>query len=133
MTRFILVLLCALSSPGTFADLTWAGESAAYTAYADLDTLQASGSTMIMWDTIDGKSVGKIGKLRGVTYRSQRTQMEYDCKGRRSRRLYYAAYSGQMASGAIVYSSLGPFRWESAAPGGVAAAMLDIACRGLAG
>jgi hypothetical protein len=128
MTRFIFALLCVLTSGRSVAALTWVGEAAAYTAYADLDTLRASGSTVIMWDTIDGKTVGTIRKLRGATYRSQRTQMEYDCAGRRSRRLYYAAYSGPMATGSIVYSSVGPFGWESAAPGSVAGAMLDIAC-----
>jgi hypothetical protein len=129
MSRFIFALLWTIASGTAFAALTWAGESAGYTAYADLDTLRVSGSTAIMWDTLDGKGVGTIRKLRGATYRSQRTQMEYDCKGRRSRRLYYAAYSGPMAGGAIVYSSLGPFQWEAVAPGSVPAAMLDIACR----
>lgn len=103
------------------------GESELMFAYANPATIRRSGNVIRMWGLYDFKTVQQ-NPVAGRPFSSERTQVEYDCKGERSRILYLSWHSGRMAGGDVVYDELGPDRWIPVAPGSIMRLLWTFAC-----
>ena len=103
------------------------GESELMFAYANPATIRRSGDMVRMWGLYDFKTVQE-NPIAGKPYFSERTQIEYDCKGERTRILYLLWHSGQMGGGEVVYDILGPDRWIPVSPGSIIQLLLKFGC-----
>jgi len=94
--------------------------------YAARSTIRRSGNLVTMWDMHDFKAQQAF---QGKQYLSLKNQMEYDCKGARSRLLSTTAYSGHSGKGGVVVSDV-PVSpaWQAFAGGSPAEALSKIAC-----
>ena len=100
-----------------------AKEEATMTAYADPDTIRRTGDRVKLWILADYKI---INEEYGVA--SARQKDEYDCKGRKQRRLFIVFYSGHMNKGETVFIHNDRGDWEETPRGSLVEAMLEFAC-----
>lgn len=97
----------------------------AVTLYVDRSTIRSTGSLKRMWSLMDYKSPQTSS---GKSYRSSRTQQEFDCKEERYRYRAFSLHAGQMATGEIVYSDSDIEQWKPVAPRTMAETGWAIAC-----
>ena len=131
MTRLVLIaLLVVLCSSPAYAE--WVPlytESVPSvktdTAYVDLDTIRRKGDPVKMWGLVDFAAVrNNAGKLSW----SAKGQWEYDCAEEQTRVIAEYGYSGQMGFGEIVYSIIGPAKWQPVIPNSGSQTMWKVAC-----
>ena len=130
MHKAILMILLVSVSSSAMAE--WvkvavsarkAGEEATMTAYADPDTIRKTGDRVRLWVLADYKiSNEEYG------FASARQKDEYDCKGRKQRRLFIVFYSGHMNKGETVLIHNDRGGWEEIPQGSLVEAMLEFAC-----
>mgnify|MGYP006271763203 CR=1 FL=1 len=123
----LILLLCGTG--GARAEWTRLGASAsasdAYVLYIDRSTLRREGDRVRLWDLQDFKQTQTIGER---SYRSEKTELEFDCKARRTRVLSIIDFFGGMATGDIVYSDGDPSDWVAVAPGTLGELEWKAAC-----
>ena len=126
MTR-LLILLMMVSQPAWAEwDLLGQTPGGKDITYIDPATLRK---------TVDGRRVWTMSTHdspqthRGMTYRSVRQLIEYDCAGERTRVLQQELFSGLMLEGASVYRSTGIGAWEYPAPSTGNDQELKVVCR----
>ena len=100
--RLLLLTLLVLSSGSAYAEWVTVSEDKqeGKTAYVNPDAIR-NGNLVKMWTLLDYKTT----QMReGSLYMSEQAQHEFDCAEERFRILALAKYSGNMASGNVVYS-----------------------------
>lgn len=102
-----------------------AGAADAYVLYIDRTTIRRDGDRVRMWDLQDFKQAQPLGER---SYRSEKTELEFDCKARRTRVLSIIDFSGGMATGEIVYSDGDPSDWVAVKPATLGELEWQAAC-----
>ena len=101
---FFLITLLLLSRGPVYAEWVTVSEDKqeGKTVYVNPDAIRRSGNLVKMWALLDYKTTQKRG---GSLYLSEQAQHEFDCAEERFRILALSNYSGNMASGNVVYST----------------------------
>ena len=131
MTRLLLITLLVLSSGPAYAEWMTVSEDKqeGKTAYVNPDAIRWNRNLVTMWTLLDYKTTQK---REGSLYMSEQAQHEFDCAEERFRILALAKYSGNMASGKVVYSSTfdspETTKWQPFSPGTLAQTLWNFAC-----
>ncbi len=126
MKRLLLGLMLLVTAGAASAEWTRVGDNYLFFQYVDGATIRRNGNLVKMWDLSDFKTV-QTGPS-GESYLSQKTQLEYDCKEEKGRRLAYILFGGQMGNGKVVYSDSDTDKWSPNAPESFGEIMWKIAC-----
>jgi len=103
------------------------GRNAVCTVYSNPASIRRNGKLVKIWELLDLKSAIRLAK--GKPHRSIKRRSEYDCRQNRWRTLYLSFYSGNMASGELVYRSSEPDHWHPVLVGSVGDTLRLSACR----
>jgi hypothetical protein len=131
MVFSFLITLLLLSRGPVYAEWVTVSEDKqeGRTVYVNPDAIRRSGNLVKMWALLDYKTTQKRG---GSLYLSEQAQHEFDCAEERFRMLALAKYSGNMASGNVVYSSTfdspETTKWQPFSPGSLAQTLREAAC-----
>ena len=129
MEKLLSALVLALVSTGVMAEWTSVGRADDSDVYVDLATIRKAGSKVNMWDLKDFQAAQGGA---GAKFLSKKTQLEYDCKERQSRRLAVILSGENMGAGVVVDSYSGtPGKWQPVQSGSVVEALWKIACNNL--
>ena len=126
MRKIILTLLLAAMNTGAMAEWVKVASNDSLDIYADPTTIRKNRNMVKMWtlsDLREPRSVSSTGPQLSTMHR-----VEFDCADERKRYLSIAAYSGQMGSGIVVYSSTQVGEWIALGPNTVGASELQFAC-----
>jgi len=123
----VFITLLVLSSAPAYAEWVEVGgpDDGTYTHYADPTTIRRNGTLVKMWLLEDYKTIQTVD---GKSFLSDKVQREYDCAEEQQRLLAFYWFSGQMGSGAVVYSNTDPSKWAPVMPGSVGQALWKTAC-----
>jgi hypothetical protein len=123
---FLITLLAFRSGP-LYAGwvLTSGDDETGLTVYVDPDTIRRKGNLVKMWQLYDYKTVQTVA---GDSLLSFKRYNEYDCTEERTRMLAYTWFSGNMASGRVVYSTPDEQQWEQVVPRSINQALWKVAC-----
>jgi surface-adhesin protein E len=125
-----LIMLLVLSSGLAYAEWVTVSEDKqeGRTAYVNPDAIQ-NGNLVKMWALLDFTTTQK---REGRLYMSEQAQHEFDCAEERFRILALSKYSGNMASGNVIYSSTFDLpettKWQPVPPGSLAQTLWGAAC-----
>jgi len=125
-----LIILLLLSSGPGYAEWVTVSEDKqeGKTAHINPDAIR-DGSLVKMWTLLDYKTTQK---REGSLYMSEQAQHEFDCAEERFRMLALSNYSGNMASGNVVYSSTfdspETTKWQPFSTGSLAQTLWNFAC-----
>jgi hypothetical protein len=127
MKRLLIGL--ALSVMATAASAEWVfvthtGTGSSY--YADPTTKRRTGKVVRIWEMADF-TTPQVSN--GVTYYSTRSYMHNDCAERSRQMLQLASFAGKMTTGGVVTSVTQPSSKHFVAPGTIAEALLNFACK----
>jgi hypothetical protein len=127
LTRLLLIILLLLSSGPVFA--AWVkvsdGDEAGKTVYVDPTTIRRNSNLVKLWQLYDYRTVQTVGGIRFLTAEEQ---WEFDCAEERGRVLGLKEFSGNMASGTMVYTNSQVSKWVPAGPGSMGHIVWKIAC-----
>lgn len=126
MRKAILMMLLAVVSSNTLAQLVEIGSDKTITIHADPATIQRMGSKVIMWEVGDFKTANVSA---GKTFKSMRKQQEYECKEKQIRTLRTILYSDSMGKGGVVHADHKPRNWEPISPGSYGDFLWRTACK----
>ena len=125
---WLLIAVLLLSSGPAHAEWVEVGGKVeeGLTLYVELDTLSRSGDVVKMWELWDFKTSRTETKPPHMSVKSQR---EFDCIKKRGQLLALTAFSGNMGSGEVVYSS-SDFKDQEipVEPGSVAEIVWKLVC-----
>ena len=125
--KYLLVLVMLIASPA-WAEWTLIGSNDEFTQYIDIATIRRNGNFVKIWSLPDNKRV-ITSPSSGISYLSEKSYWEYDCKEGRSRVLAFTWFSGQMGNGTVVYSnSETSMKWFPVQPGSMGETLGKIAC-----
>ena len=130
MRKMIMELLLGVCGGNAFGAWIAVPNGDASTFYADPETIQKSGNIVKMAILLDYKTAQLRDTLdeRNRSYKSIKSQSEFDCKETRWRRLNFTQHAAAMGGGQMVNSNQDTGKWEpvplSSAPGG----LWKIAC-----
>lgn len=128
MKRLLLMLLLLLLSRES-AMAEWMPiyeiHQLATTVSIDPDTIQRNGDLAELWVLYDSK-ITQTG--RGGLLRSTKAQGEFNCESWKSRILAITDFSGNEASGKVVYSNSDEQQWEPVKPGTLGLTLWKAAC-----
>ena len=128
MKRLLLMLpLLLLNSAPAMAEWMPVYEihPLATTVSVDPDTIQRKGNLAELWILYDSK-ITQAG--RGGPLRSTKAQGEFNCEAWQSRILTIMDFSGNEASGKVVYSNSDEQQWEPVKPGTLGLTLWKVAC-----
>jgi hypothetical protein len=94
--------------------------------YIDMSTIQRSGNVVTAWILGD---LADARPFKGRTFRSLKTQVEFDCAANRFRLIHASLYSGQMGAGTVLESGPASNPWEPAVPQSVGQTKLRTVCQ----
>jgi hypothetical protein len=127
MTRLLLVTIVLLSSGPAYAE--WVkvsdGDDAGRTVYVNPTTIRRNSNLVKMWQLYDYKTVQTVGGIRFLTAEEQ---WEYDCAEERGRVVALKGFSGNMASGTMVYTNSEVGKWVPVMPGTTGRTVWKVAC-----
>ncbi|MFI5222990.1 MAG: surface-adhesin E family protein [Nitrospirales bacterium] len=127
MIRLFLITLLLLSSGTAYA--AWVkvsdGDEAGRTVYVDPATIRRNSNLVKMWQLYDYKTVQTVGGIRFLTAEEQ---WEFDCAEERGRVLGLKEFSGNMASGTMVFTNSQVSKWLPVIPGTTGQTVWKIAC-----
>jgi len=123
----LLLTLLVLSSRPVYAGwvLTSGDDEAGLTVYVDPDSIRRKGNLVKMWQLYDYKTVQTVA---GDSLLSIKRYNEFDCTEERTRMLAYTWFSGNMASGKVVYSTPDEQQWEPVVPRTINRTLWKVAC-----
>ena len=121
-----LITLLVLSSGPVYAEWVRIGRSqTGTTAYVQSDSIRRKGDMVKMCHLFDYMTVRSY---LDETFLSNKMQSQFDCTEERFRILSGTRFSGNMASGKVVYSYSGEGKWVPVVPESVSQILFDIAC-----
>ena len=127
-----ILLIIILTSMSRLASAEWVALESRYqlpglqTFYADPDTIRREGQFVTLWQLTD--FLWAQGGP-GFSFRSSKTQKQFDCGAPRVRFLTFAEFSGAMGMGARMYGLVDPNNWLSIDKGtNLNQALWDLAC-----
>ena len=127
MTRLFLITLLLLSSESVFA--AWVkvsdGDETGKSVYVDPTTIRRNSNLVKMWQLYDYKTVQTVGGIRFLTAEEQ---WEFDCAEERGRVVALKEFSGNMASGTMVFTNSQVSRWLPVIPGTTGQTVWKMAC-----
>ena len=127
MTRLFLVTLLLLSNGAVFA--AWVkvsdGDETGKSVYVDPTTIRRNSNLVKMWQLYDYKTVQTVGGIRFLTAEEQ---WEFDCAEERGRILALKEFSGNMASGTMVFTNSQVSKWLPVIPGTTGQTVWKMAC-----
>ena len=127
MTRLFLVTLLLLSNGPVFA--AWVkvsdGDETGKSVYVDPTTIRRNSNLVKMWQLYDYKTVQTVGGIRFLTAEEQ---WEFDCAEERGRVVALKEFSGNMASGTMVFTNSQVSRWLPVIPGTTSEKVWKMAC-----
>jgi len=127
MIRFLLVTIVVLSSAPAYAE--WVkvgdGDEAGRTVYVNPTTIRRNSNLVKMCQLYDYKTVQTVGGIRFLTAEEQ---WEFDCAEDRGRVVALKGFSGNMASGTMVYTNSEVGKWISVMPNSIGHTVWKIAC-----
>lgn len=112
MVVVFLLAFASLTEP-IYAEWDALGETPKIIVYIDPATIQREGRFVKMWNMVDFKSEQRDPS---GSYWSVKAHHEYDCSRELARMLWYAAFSGHMGQGKIVFSNPLVGEWIPLAP-----------------
>ena len=121
----VAIALLLVSSPA-LAGWNLISQDDTGTAYADTAAMIRNGTLRTMWSLLDYTSFQRMVE---VGYFSQKTQAEYDCKGRRVRGLVLSLHAEHMGEGKTIYLDDTPREWEAIDPGSPNERLWTAACK----
>jgi hypothetical protein len=95
------------------------------TVSVDPDTIHRKGDLVELWVLYDSK-ITQAG--RGGPLRSTKAQDEFNCEAGLSRVIAVTDFSGNEASGKVVYSNLDEQQWKPVVPGSLGLTLWKVAC-----
>jgi hypothetical protein len=124
---WLLIMTLAFSSGPLYAGwvLTSGDDKSGLTVYVDPDSIRRKGNLVKMWQLYDYKTVQTVA---GDLLLSFKRYNEYDCTEERTRMLAYTWFSGNMASGKVVYSTPDEQQWEPVVPRTINQTLWKVAC-----
>jgi hypothetical protein len=124
---WLLVTLLVLGSGPVYAGwvLTSGDDEAGLTVYVDPDSIRRKGNLVKMWQLYDYKTVQTVA---GDSLLSIKRYNEFDCTEERTRMLAYTWFSGNMATGKVVYSTPDEQQWEPVVPRTINQTLWKVAC-----
>ena len=128
MSKLLIAALLAVFSTSVLAEWTRVGYGDGTTAYADPSNIRKSGDKVKMWNLFDN-TVAEINKNPSMSYLSQVSQAEYDCKEETIRALTFNWYSKNMGAGRVVHTT-GAIHEEPRPipPGSMVEGIFKVAC-----
>ena len=127
MIRFLLITIVVLSNAPAYAE--WVkvgdGDEAGRTVYVNPATIRRNSNLVKMWQLYDYKTVQTVGGIRFLTAEEQ---WEFDCAEDRGRVVALKEFSGNMASGTMVYTNSEVGKWISVMPNSIGHTVWKIAC-----
>ena len=118
--------LLAVASSNAMAAWTEVFHDESVTVYAAPTSSAKAGDRARIWVLYDYKMPQPASP--NSTYRSSRSQSEYDCKARRSRVLFLTGHSGPMAMGDTVFSLLTADDWTPVTSDSLGEFLWKVAC-----
>jgi len=127
ITRLLLVTIVLLNSAPAYAE--WVkvsdGDDSGKTVYVNPATIRRNSNLVKMWQLYDYKTVQTLGGIRFLTAQEQ---WEYDCAEERGRVVALKGFSGNMASGTMVYTNSEVGKWVPVTPGTTGRTVWKVAC-----
>ena len=121
-----LIALLVLSSGPAYAEWVRAlNNQTDPTLYVDSDTIRRDGTGVKWWELLDYKTVQTVA---GISFLSMKVLREYDCAGEQIRVLAMADFSGNMATGTVVFTDFTQGNWVPVQPGSMGQALWKTAC-----
>ena len=126
MNKIWMSLALTLASSGALAGWDAVGTGAAYTTYIDRASIRRSGTMTKMWSLLDSKSAQMLNNHG--TFKSMKTQDEYDCAEERYRSLYFVFFTDNMGEGSVIATGKGAEIWTPYAPESTSEVLWNVAC-----
>jgi len=122
--RLILAILMFLVVSPAMAEWQEVSKFDGTTTYVDTQSILKDGATVkakVMRD--------RLTPFMNTSIMSYRNYLEYDCQAKKAKPIEMVGFSGQMATGTVLYTSRPPYEWSvSFPPGSPAEAALKYAC-----
>ena len=123
---WFLITLLVLSSGPAYAEWVRAlNNQTDPTLYVDSDTIRRNGTVVKWWELLDYKTVQTVA---GISFLSMKVLREYDCAGEQIRVLAMADFSGNMATGTVVFTDFTQSNWVPVQPESKGQALWKAAC-----
>jgi hypothetical protein len=126
--KVVLMFALSLTCCSAIAEWTKVHEYTKANVYVNLATIQRDGSLVKMWSMSDYKS-RQYTQFK-ESYRSTKSQAEYDCNESTRRIVSITLYSGKMSKGDVVYSNAYFDKpWIPVALDSIEERELELACK----
>jgi len=122
-----LITLLMLGTGPVYAELVLVSgdKQGKMAAYVDLSTIRRKAGVVEMWELWDFKD--RQASASG-SFLSSKTQRDYDCAGKRRRRLAGSWFSGHMEKGKLLYSDSYKSEWVPVEPDSMPQTLWKFAC-----
>lgn len=126
-TVFSLLALLLLFVESAYAEWTIVSrnDEKRFVIYANPDSIRRNGDLVNMWELWD---YALEHTYFDHPYLSLKRQAEYDCKGKRARKLSVTTYTGNMGNGTLGFHSNKEEAWTPVAPGTINEDLWEYAC-----
>ena len=127
---WLLLTIMMLGSGPVYAEwvLTSGDDEVGLKVYVDPESIRRKGNLAKMWQLYDYKTVQTVA---GDSLLSIKRYNEFDCTEERIRMLAYTWFSGNMATGKVVYSTPSTpeeQQWEPVVPRTINRSLWKVAC-----
>jgi len=121
----LITLLVLSSGPASAEWVRALNNQTDPTLYVDSDTIRRNGTVVKWWELLDYKTVQTVA---GISFLSMKLLREYDCAGEQIRVLAMADFSGNMATGTVVFTDFTQSNWVPVQPESKGQALWKAAC-----
>jgi hypothetical protein len=129
MRKAISMVILAVASGNAAASWVAVAGNEKLTAYADRGTISKAGNTVTMWTLLDYVEIQPFAGIGTGPFLSSQSQVEFDCKGERSRTLFLSNRASHMGEGNVVLTVSDPeSTWTPVPPGTMVEKVWKIAC-----
>jgi hypothetical protein len=124
---WLLLTVLVLSRGPVYAEwvLTSGDDETGLKVYVDPSSIRRKGNLAKMWQLYDYRTVQTVA---GDSLLSIKRYNEFDCTEERTRMLAYTWFSGNMATGKVVYSTPDEQEWEPVVPRTINRTLWKVAC-----
>lgn len=127
MKCLFLITLLVLSSGPAYAEWVAIGaRDSGATVYVDRNTIPRKGDLVKMWELWDFKD---LQASASGAFLSSKANREYDCAGKRQRRLEGSWFSGHMGKEKVLHSDSHKSEWLPVKPYSPFQTLWNVACR----